>query len=104
MSVISEADRKSIMEWGIVMIVIKSDEANAEIIIILLLRERLNFFQNCSGTTMRERSATTSAAGTKELEDHDRRRKQKEVLTSHLQDCYRLGHLAREDARFDLLY
>lgn len=50
MSVVSEADRKSIMEWGIVMTVMKSDEANAEMIIILLLRERLKFFQNCSGT------------------------------------------------------
>jgi hypothetical protein len=75
MSVVSEADRKSIMEWGIVMTVMKSDEANAEMIIILLLRERLKFFQNCSGTTMRQRSATTSAAGTKELEDHNKRRK-----------------------------
>jgi hypothetical protein len=67
MSVVSEADRKSMMEWGIVMTVIKSDEANAEIIMILLLRERLKFFQNCNGTIMRERSATTSATRTKNL-------------------------------------
>jgi hypothetical protein len=75
MSVVSEAEWKSIMEWGIATTVIRSDAPNVDKINILLLRESIVFFQNCSGATMRETSAMTSAAGTQRLEDHNRHRK-----------------------------
>ena len=48
---------KSIIECGIVMVVIRSDAPNADRTKIFLLRENATFFQSCSGAAVRETSA-----------------------------------------------
>ena len=52
---------KRIMECGIVIAVIRSDEPNADRTNIFLLRESPTFFQRCNGTATREISAMRSA-------------------------------------------
>jgi hypothetical protein len=67
MSVLRKWVLKSIIECGIVITVIRIDELIVDIIKIFLPRESPTFFQRCSGTTTREVSATTSAAGNQNL-------------------------------------
>jgi hypothetical protein len=57
----------SIILWGIVTAVIKSDAPNADNINIFLLRESPMSLQSSSGAATRTTSAMTSAAGTHEV-------------------------------------
>jgi hypothetical protein len=67
MSVVSFMGLKRIIEWGMVIAVIRIDAPNEDSINIFLLRESPTFFQSCSGAATREKSAMTSAAGINNL-------------------------------------